>query len=406
MPAPYDYSVPQPNVGSYFQAFAQGRQNRLAQEQDTRDTALRKYLPAAAQGDRTAQQQVMQIDPETGMKLQSSLREQSDADLVRQKNLWDVGGALLQGVKPGDLMGLNNAKAQLVQLGAPPDFVQGITFEQIPQLVAMSPTVQKYMSAELDRRVSEANIRQSDAATAASRANAAGGGTDAYPAETLRAMALQYLAGDRSVMQNLGRGKSGERAVRDLRNMIQTVAVERGMNPTQIASKLAEYGGYQSGLGALGTRQANIDTAAAEANNFAELSISASNRVPRGRFVPLNQLVQAGQVMTSDPALADFAIKAMSLANAAATVAGRGTTNQFLQEEYMRQLSTAPDAASYEARAKAIIQEAKAVSKSTRDVRGEMVEGFTGVAPGGEGAKPSIGRPGVLRYDSSGRRIP
>lgn len=202
---------------------------------------------------------------------------------------------------------------------------------------------------------------------------------DVYPPEVLRGMAQQYLAGDKSVLQNLGRGKAGERAVRDLRGMIATVAKEMKMSPTQIASKLAEYGAFQHGLNVLGGRSANIDTAAAEAANFAEQAVDASNRVPRGSFVPLTKVVQAGQVMTSDPALAYFATKAIGLAGAAATVAGRGTPNQFLQEEYFHRLATAQDAKSFAETARAILEEARGVSQSTRDVRHEMINDFQGM---------------------------
>lgn len=54
MPAPYRYDIPQVDVGNYFDAFRQGRGDRLAMEAEGRERKLSEYLPGALEGDPAA----------------------------------------------------------------------------------------------------------------------------------------------------------------------------------------------------------------------------------------------------------------------------------------------------------------------------------------------------------------
>lgn len=139
----------------------------------------------------------------------------------------------------------------------------------------------------------------------------------------------------------------------------------------------ADYGGTKAGLSALGRRSANIDTAAAEANRFGDLSLEASKKLPRGQFVPLTMAIQAVQSGTSSPELKSFVTYSQSLANAAAVVAGRGTPNEGLQRKYEAILRAADGPAAFEAAVAAIKKEAKAVHDSTQDVRKKMLGNIT-----------------------------
>lgn len=67
---------------------------------------------------------------------------------------------------------------------------------------------------------------------------------------TIATMAQQYLAGDPSVMTNLGRGKQGAENIVRLRAAIAQQAKAQGMNGAQIASVMQDYKMHQQGLNA------------------------------------------------------------------------------------------------------------------------------------------------------------
>lgn len=171
MPAPYDYTNRQADVGVAFDAYRNARMDRAEVQQTDRQDALRKYLPQAMQGDQASLQQVTEIDPETGFKLQQSLKQQSAEELKQRIAQIDVLGPLLSGVK--DEAGLQSALTRAQSLGLDPKVLGNVTLQEIPTFLALSPTVKANAMAELDRKVKEANIRQSDASAGASWANAA-----------------------------------------------------------------------------------------------------------------------------------------------------------------------------------------------------------------------------------------
>ena len=90
--------------------------------------------------------------------------------------------------------------------------------------------------------------------------------------ETLTSMAERYLAGDRSVFQNLGRGAQGAANVVALRQRVTQVADEAGMSPDQIALVQNEFKAWVRRGVALGTRSANFGLAEKEAYAMADPS--------------------------------------------------------------------------------------------------------------------------------------
>jgi hypothetical protein len=69
----------------------------------------------------------------------------------------------------------------------------------------------------------------------------------AMDAETLGTMADQYIAGDRTVMQNIGRGTQGSKNISALRGEIAKRMAERGLSGADMAARLAEYDGMKAG---------------------------------------------------------------------------------------------------------------------------------------------------------------
>ena len=79
---------------------------------------------------------------------------------------------------------------------------------------------------------------------------------------TVKAMASQYMAGDKSIMQNLGRGAQGAANIVKLRTEIYKQADEQGLNGKDIVNNFNEQAGNLAGQRSIGTRAANISLAA------------------------------------------------------------------------------------------------------------------------------------------------
>lgn len=201
---------------------------------------------------------------------------------------------------------------------------------------------------------------------------------------TLRDMAEQYLAGDNSVKQGIGRGVQGPQNIVNLNKMIYTVAREQGMNPSDIAAANAEFQGFKSSMRTLGTRAANMGMAVNEFKQFADLALDASKAVPRTNFIPLNKLIQMVQAGTATPEHGAFATANLSAINAYSAVVTRsGGTTVHSQEEAAKMLFTADNQEDYAARIAQLKKEADAASKSPAMTREELHKTFRG-GKGGE----------------------
>lgn len=270
----------------------------------------------------------------------------------------------------------------------------GLRVNREGQFQAIPQTPEQQQSFEARQN----DLTRANARNIAQMKTAADAGQPLDPESIKYAATIYRMTGQ---MPQVGQGKVGAAMRRAILEAASQQAIAEGTSATGDVAQHADYAGARAGLVALGHRSANIDTAAIEANKFADLSIASSRALPRGNFVPLNAASQMVQQGTSDPRLKDFVIKAQALANAAATVAGRGTPNQMLQEEYMRRLSAADGPGAFEAAAHAIVQEAKAVTASTSDVRNEMLGNIRGggrQAPPGEAPTHTLrGRPIVVR---------
>jgi len=178
---------------------------------------------------------------------------------------------------------------------------------------------------------------------APARAGGAGGaGEPTINDETLTAMAEQYLAGDKSVFQNLGRGAQGAANVVALRQRVTEVAKEAGMTPDQVALVQQEFGGMGAAQRALGTRSANFGLAEKEAYAMADLVVEASSKVPRTQFMPINKAIMAYENNTGDPQARQFGAALNSFINAyARAVSPVGTPTVSDKDHARSMLSTA-----------------------------------------------------------------
>lgn len=125
--------------------------------------------------------------------------------------------------------------------------------------------------------------------------------------DTATFLARRFIeGGDRSAMQGLGSGAIGAANRAKVNDMIRAEAEARGMTPAAISAKQAEFEGLRSAQRTLGSQSARVGSAAKEAYALVEPALEASRNVPRGKFVPLNSLMQTAKQNISDPNLIRF----------------------------------------------------------------------------------------------------
>ena len=161
---------------------------------------------------------------------------------------------------------------------------------------------------------------------------------------TLRRMAEQYLAGDKSVFTNLGRGAQGAANVVALREMVGTVAEERGMKGGDIARVIGEFEGFKAGQRTMGNRSASVLMAATEAGKMANLVLETSDLVDRTDFPSLNSLLIAVRKGTGDPnviklntainSFINIYARAIAPTGQGATVSDKDHAREMLEQAY------------------------------------------------------------------------
>lgn len=189
-------------------------------------------------------------------------------------------------------------------------------------------------------------------------------------------MADQYLAGDRSVMQNLGRGAQGAQNIVALRAEIAKKMAERGMSGADMATKMAEFEGLKAGERTLTQRTANIGMRINEAKTFAPLALAASEKVDRTQFPTLNSLLLAAERGTGGEDVVRLSVATMSLLNAyAAAVTPTGTPTEGAQSRAHELLDKAWSQGQYRVAIDQLMMEMEAASKSPGMVREEFRRG-------------------------------
>ena len=169
------------------------------------------------------------------------------------------------------------------------------------------------------------------------------------PDDDAQFMAKQYLAGDKSILQNLGRGAQGSKNILKLRQAITAEAKEQGLSPEQVAGRLAEYNATVAEERKIGNIAGGVEFASSELNKFIPLALKSSAAVPRGKFVPFNKLLQAGESSISDPDLKRLYVNTQGVLNAYDVLAARGGSDTAKREHNRQMLMTADSQESYKA---------------------------------------------------------
>jgi hypothetical protein len=216
--------------------------------------------------------------------------------------------------------------------------------------------------------------------------------------DTIHDMADQYLAGDRTVMQNLGRGAQGSENIVKLRQAIAKQAREAGLDPKGIVNAFNEQAGAIAGQRAVGVRAANISLAANEANNMIPIALAASDKVARGDWMPWNELVQRVQKGRSSPELASFVAATNSLVNAyVRAVSPSGVPTDSMRQHAYDMLNSAQGPDAYKAVVSTMQQEMKAALSAPGAVKDELRKGNDATAAAGHSAPaPAASKPATV----------
>jgi hypothetical protein len=99
--------------------------------------------------------------------------------------------------------------------------------------------------------------------------------------------------------------------------------------------------------GAAGTRAGQMASVEATMPGLIEDALSASDKLDRTTFVPLNKLLQMGESAISSPELKDFQIANQAVASEYQQVISRGGTNVTALKEAMMLLQTADSKETY-----------------------------------------------------------
>ncbi|WP_323141278.1 hypothetical protein [Massilia phyllosphaerae] len=214
--------------------------------------------------------------------------------------------------------------------------------------------------------------------------------------DTLRSMAEQYVdGGDKTVLQNLGRGAQGSANLVALRAEITKVAKERGLSGSQIAAKLADYQGLTAGIRTSAQISARVENAISEAKELAPLAIAAGRDVSRSGFLPFGKAQIMFNTQTNDPALKKFATANNGLVTAYAGAMSRGQKpTQALFDHAQKMLSEAQDQKSYEAAVSQMYAEMDAASRAPQKVR-EHLRGEIGGSHGATTVLNPVAAPAI-----------
>lgn len=227
-------------------------------------------------------------------------------------------------------------------------------------------------------------------------------------------MADQILAGDKSPFNNIGRGAQGAENIASLRRAVATKARGRGLGGADLAALNAEFAGLQAGERTLGTRTANIEMAASEAQNLMPIALEASRAVNRSQYPSLNKIQLAIQQGTGDQNVVKLGVAVNGLVNTYARAISPTGNPTVSDKDHAREiLDKAWSNGQFEAAVGQMQQEIGAARKSPGSVRGEFRNAISGRqggpasvpdAPSGPSGQPSAPSK-VIRYDASGKRL-
>jgi hypothetical protein len=277
----------------------------------------------------------------------------------------------LRGIWGRDASG-NLVPIQQSDVKSPEAVAQAIWQHQQEQLLSPEAFAQKRDLANIQQAPQWANIN-----LAKQRLQMAQSGI--IDPDTRGFMADQILAGDKSPFANIGRGAQGAENLAALRREVMTRAQARGLKGADLAALNAEFSGLQAGERTLGTRTANIEMAASEAQNLMPMAVAASRAVPRSQYPSLNRVQMAIQQGTGDENVVRLGVAVNGLVNTYARAISPTGNPTVSDKDHAREiLDKAWASGQFEAAIGQMQQEIGAARKSPGSVRGEFRSAISG----------------------------
>jgi hypothetical protein len=160
-------------------------------------------------------------------------------------------------------------------------------------------------------------------------------------------------------------------------------------NPDATSDQIQQFQAKQAELSAAGRtkggREANLDIILNVTDAAIPAALAASDKVPRGKWVPLNQIIQKGSVAQSDPATMQFGMANLQLAEGwARAMNPTGVMRESDRDKALSFLSTATSKETY----KALVEQLRTQIQRERNAI-QSGKQTTVSEPGGQSASAS-----------------
>jgi hypothetical protein len=188
-----------------------------------------------------------------------------------------------------------------------------------------------------------------------------------------------------------------------MQDAIDRVLADKNMGRGDLAVRRVQYTSNIAQGRVLGTRAGNIEVSAEELRSLAPLALDANSRLARSEFVPLNQLQQQGQRMTSNPDYIALNAYTQGVITAySATMSRSGANTVHAQQRAEHVINTAMGEKGYQTAIETLVHEVDAVERAPENARKRLAQSilgeFGGGAPaaGGQGTQSApAGKPPV-----------
>lgn len=214
--------------------------------------------------------------------------------------------------------------------------------------------------------------------------------------ESLEIRARQWNRGDyEGATKNVGRGAQGSATLEAIANKSAELLMQEGMSAEDAAAHVS--GNMQkfraSGIGqsaearTSANREANLNLILKATDAAIPAALEQSEKVARTGWVPINKIIQGGQVMTSDPELRKFGMANLQLAEHwARAMNPTGVMRESDRDMALHFLSTADSKDTY----KQVVNQLKVQITRERDA----VKGIPS-APAATAAQPNVTKSGI-----------
>lgn len=194
-------------------------------------------------------------------------------------------------------------------------------------------------------------------------------------------LARRVASGDTTALANVGRGAQGSKNIERIQNRAAAVLqTEEGLSPQDAAKRVigniqsvkASQVGQSAEARTGATREANLNLILKATDAAIPAALEASDKVARSGWVPINKIIQGGEVVASNPDLKRFGMANLQLAEHwARAMNPTGVMRESDRDKALGFLSTADSKETYRA---AVDQLRTQITRERDAVRGSIPE--------------------------------